>query len=406
VVGMGRHSPLEIGRIICYSGIACSLILPNFVPIPVFAQVLSITFFIIYVGAHNSVQNQQGSKGKLSDVMQTKDVAMFPIIGSCVLFGLYLVFKFFNKDYVNMLLKVYFFIFGVIALVKQISVLSTGIVPVSLLNALDNKTYRIKIPFNSKKNGAPLTDEDFLIFTNLEVVASVISMGVGAWYTLSNHWASSNIFGIAFSIQGIELLSLGTFRNGCILLAGLFVYDVFWVFGTEVMVSVARSFDAPIKLLFPQMVAGESPSMLGLGDIVIPGIFIAILLRYDYYQLNMTKLTDDQIARCASPFTRNRSVFTIDWKQKPFFWSCMVWYVIGLATTLGCMYFFKAAQPALLYLVPACLGSSSFTAWRRREFTPLLAYKEEGVIPAVDLPLSGTQPVPITQSNDSGKKTA
>lgn len=36
------------------------------------------------------------------------------------------------------------------------------------------------------------------------------------------------------------------------LLAGLFLYDVFWVFFTPVMVSVAKNFEAPIKLLFPR----------------------------------------------------------------------------------------------------------------------------------------------------------
>lgn len=34
-----------------------------------------------------------------------------------------------------------------------------------------------------------------------------------------------------------------------ILQAGLFIYDIFWVFCTPVMVSVAKSFDAPIKVL-------------------------------------------------------------------------------------------------------------------------------------------------------------
>ena len=34
--------------------------------------------------------------------------------------------------------------------------------------------------------------------------------------------------------------------------AGLFFYDIFWVFGTPVMVSVAKNLDAPIKLLFPR----------------------------------------------------------------------------------------------------------------------------------------------------------
>ena len=47
----------------------------------------------------------------------------------------------------------------------------------------------------------------------------------------------------------------------------------------------AKSFDAPIKLLFPRAItdpeASRPFSMLGLGDIVIPGIFVALLLRYD-----------------------------------------------------------------------------------------------------------------------------
>ena len=47
----------------------------------------------------------------------------------------------------------------------------------------------------------------------------------------------------------------------------------------------AKSFDAPIKLLFPRALEeGDTStpfSMLGLGDIVIPGIFVALILRYD-----------------------------------------------------------------------------------------------------------------------------
>jgi hypothetical protein len=33
--------------------------------------------------------------------------------------------------------------------------------------------------------------------------------------------------------------------------SGLFFYDIFWVFFTPVMVSVAKSFDAPIKVSIP-----------------------------------------------------------------------------------------------------------------------------------------------------------
>lgn len=45
--------------------------------------------------------------------------------------------------------------------------------------------------------------------------------------------------------QTSSVLSYFSAKN---LQCGLFVYDVFWVFFTPVMVSVAKSFDAPIKV--------------------------------------------------------------------------------------------------------------------------------------------------------------
>jgi minor histocompatibility antigen H13 len=41
------------------------------------------------------------------------------------------------------------------------------------------------------------------------------------------------------------------------------------------------------------------------------------------------------------------------------------------------MIVFEAAQPALLYLVPACLGSSLTCAFVRGEVKELFAYSEE-----------------------------
>jgi hypothetical protein len=50
-----------------------------------------------------------------------------------------------------------------------------------------------------------------------------------------------------FSWQLVILLIFDLFIFN-LLQAGLFVYDIFWVFFTPVMVSVAKSFDAPIKV--------------------------------------------------------------------------------------------------------------------------------------------------------------
>lgn len=189
------------------------------------------------------------------------------------------------------------------------------------------------------------------------------------YYGLTKNWIASNVFGISFSINAVQLLSLDSFKTGMILLSGLFFYDIFWVFGTEVMVTVAKSFDAPIKVVFPRnfiaYITGHEEmmhTMLGLGDIVIPGIFVALCLRFDRH-----------MAWQRRPEGEFRST---DF-AKPYFNACLTAYVLGLATTMGVMHFFKAAQPALLYLSPACILSVLITAAVRGEFKEAFAYTSE-----------------------------
>lgn len=54
---------------------------------------------------------------------------------------------------------------------------------------------------------------------------------------VTKNWIASNLFGEAFATSAIQLLDLDDFKTGMLLLSGLFFYDVFWVFGTDVMVS-------------------------------------------------------------------------------------------------------------------------------------------------------------------------
>ena len=46
------------------------------------------------------------------EVMTSKDAAMFPVYGSAVLFSLYLLCKYFNKDILSTLLSIYFTFLG------------------------------------------------------------------------------------------------------------------------------------------------------------------------------------------------------------------------------------------------------------------------------------------------------
>merc|ERR1719232_72998 len=193
-----------------------------------------------------------------------------------------------------------------------------------------------------------------LDFTTQDVIVLIGSAVVGVWYFLKKHWIANNLFGLAFAINGVELLHLNKVVTGCILLGGLFFYDIFWVFGTNVMVTVAKSFEAPIKLVFPQDLLenglnATNFAMLGLGDIVIPGIFIALLLRYDV------------------SLKRNSNFY---------FYATFIAYLAGLLATIAVMHVYKHAQPALLYLVPACLGVPLFLALVRGDIKTMFAYED------------------------------
>jgi minor histocompatibility antigen H13 len=164
---------------------------------------------------------------------------------------------------------------------------------------------------------------------------------------------------------------LGSFQIGAIMLIGLFFYDVFWVFGTDVMETVAKNVDGPIKLLFPKKVIVESNSdmsLLGLGDIVIPGIFIALCLRYDFLR-KFNKTTKDR--------SYESMVTLLDSVSKPYFWSCILGYIFGITATVVIMLMFGRGQPALLYLVPGCLGSVIICAFLRKELTAVYHYSED-----------------------------
>jgi uncharacterized membrane protein len=57
-----------------------------------------------------------------TETMSSKDAYMFPVVGSVVLFGLYLAFAWFGKEYVNMVLTAYFLLFGVFALASTLEI--------------------------------------------------------------------------------------------------------------------------------------------------------------------------------------------------------------------------------------------------------------------------------------------
>uniref|UniRef100_A0A8C8GBJ1 Minor histocompatibility antigen H13 n=1 Tax=Oncorhynchus tshawytscha TaxID=74940 RepID=A0A8C8GBJ1_ONCTS len=290
----------------------------------------------IFFGALRSVSC--GKSKNSSDMPETitgRDAARFPIIASCTLFGLYLFFKIFSQEYINLLLSMYFFVLGILALSHTMSPFMNRIFPANI----PIKQYQLLFTQGSGETKEEMVNYEF---DTKDMICLVISTVVGVWYILKKHWIANNLFGLAFALNGVELLHLNNISTGCILLGGLFVYDVFWVFGTNVMVTVAKSFEAPIKLVFPQDLLekglGASQfAMLGLGDIVIPG--------------NLKKNT------------------------RTYFHTSFLAYIFGLGLTIWVMHTFKHAQPALLYLVPACIGFPLVVALLKGELTEMFSQR-------------------------------
>lgn len=128
--------------------------------------------------------------------------------------------------------------------------------------------------------------------------------------------------GMGLCVAFIAFVRLPSLKVSTLLLTGLLLYDVFWVFfssyifSTNVMVKVAtRPADNPVglvarklnlgayvrdtpklnlpgKLVFPSYHNTGHFSMLGLGDIVMPGLLLCFVLRYDAYKKSQGILAD------------------------------------------------------------------------------------------------------------------
>lgn len=242
---------------------------------------------------------------------------------------------------------------------------------------------------------------DFAILDSLGLLVGISAVAYNG--LISKPWWLTNVQGFAVSYFALQLISPTSFRVGSLVLGGLFFYDIWAVFFTPLMVTVATKLDQPIKLLFPRPDSDTSQmaySMLGLGDIVLPGLMVGLALRFDLYVFYMRKQTkvviDDKTEEVKkAPYTAAKGQWgSLFWTSrlakrslpeilqnaafpKPYFTAAIIGYVVGMIATLAVMTLFQHAQPALLYLVPAVLSSLWGTAAFRGELAEMWTYSEE-----------------------------
>ncbi|KAI0897483.1 signal peptide peptidase-domain-containing protein [Annulohypoxylon nitens] len=424
---------------------------------------------------HEQRDRDQEREDQQVQGMLPSDAILFPIMAASVLVGLYYLIKWLeDPDILNKFLRVYFMTMSLASMGKlfadSLHFLTRFIFP-TVWRAKDGKLYHVnypgvgqwtladnneksfddkkKTPFPGRWSELSLSDaknnllwdvrhllvEEWTIRLSVhgivnekvkvkfnDILGAVLAVIANIIYYKTESTLLSNIMGYAFSYVGIMIMSPTTFATGTAVLFGLFFYDIYMVFFTPYMVTVATELDVPIKIVF------EGPgkaSMLGLGDIVLPGIFVGLCLRFDHYMYyyRQQKLVpveletkDESSGQLVTKLQTQRMVIKPDyvnpqgqwgdwfWSSKfgkvlspdatpslkastfpkPYFYAAMTGYLIAMIVTLAMLILYRHAQPALLYLVPGVVFAVWITGAVRKEIREMWSYTEDGQLDTAD----------------------
>ncbi|EFQ34956.1 signal peptide peptidase [Colletotrichum graminicola M1.001] len=452
------------------------------------AKLIFSALATIYIGAHGSLRRppsaapakrKDGERERKEDEPITEgllptDAILFPLLAGAMLIGLYYLIQWLQDPAIlNKILRVYMSVMGVASLSTLIAhslQVAVGFMfpnyfrhngslyrvdddDESFIKFTGEETDRNNAQFLQKSNPLPfalrfpiplnrinvnrflwdlrhvLTDEwtvkakvhglfrEKFHISALHVTGFNLAATAVFAYFMSGSPFLSNLMGYGFCYGSFLIMSPTNFATGSLVLMGL-----------PYMITVATKLDVPIKLQFQ---SAARSSILGLGDIVVPGIVMCLALRFDmwrHYQQQIkyvpTDLKSDQhdahsgdvvtvsetqhmaqkatyldITGCwgdwfwssswlgllkggheMPPPTVRGSTF-----RKTYFNASLIGYTLGMLVTLSMLTIFKHGQPALLYLVPGVLGSLWLTGIVRGELKEMWMYTEDGTLDTRDI---------------------
>lgn len=110
--------------------------------------------------------------------------------------------------------------------------------------------------------------------TRLNVISFIFIFILTAfWYSTNLIW-SGNLLAQFLSILVVTQISFDKFDIAFSIMWLLFIFDIVMVFQTELMVTVAKEIDLPLGI--KALNAEGRTRLMGLGDIIFPGLFIAM----------------------------------------------------------------------------------------------------------------------------------
>jgi len=260
-----------------------------------------------------------------------------------------------------------------------------------------------------------------------DLAALMLSFGIAIFWFLtrfqSYSWVFQDIFGVCFCLVFLRTARLPNLKVATVLLVLVFMYDIFmvfispYIFKESVMIKVAtggaqssatggvtsgyclryptdtehncRSESMPILLRVPKVLDWRSgTSLLGLGDIVLPGLLLVFCARYDYATRGQLfgrltpphgkmfgrhpigdALNGSSAATAGANLEMSSAELGSAKERHPcrrgLFCLLMWGYTVGLLLASIAVAATGSGQPALMYLVPCTLGLLALVGWRR-----------------------------------------
>jgi len=304
---------------------------------------------VVYVAAYRALDVEElfRKNRELEDLLPYRSIEgrtaiLFPIVGS-----------------ISLLLFFYFFDYVAVLVVLTVCVYS-AIGMVFVLYPIFERLFKgiaateIRVPCCGS------------VPTLYVILLPITSFSILMWI-ITGHWLLNNAIGITMTILAISFIQVPSIRIASLVLVGLFFYDIFWVFYSvllfkeNVMVAVAtkqannpaavvaKTLNIPSDSISPtlhlpmKLIWGHT--MLGLGDMVIPGLLVAFVKRFDHMK--------------GKQF------------MEGYFIVGLIGYAVGMFVTMIAAFVYGVAQPALLYLVPSTLIPILVVGYRRGELSEL-----------------------------------
>jgi len=314
-------------------------------------------FVIIYVSSFLSLKFftlVKSSQNRINEPSINKDAWWrYPLYALILILAIFYGIQQMGRTFVNSFLTVYFSYIGTYAIKFM----------------LDDLFMQNEYLASLKQYNSPWLAKFRITLSRLDLIEFSISATIIIVYILSRDWIANNICGFAFCIYGIKNMHIGSFKHAIFMLLLFLIYDLYFVFGSNIMQTLASSVDAPVKLLFPR---GKNLfSIVGLGDILIPGLIISYCLRIDVF-LFFNKRVKETEKTLKEIFPENTSQIT-----KKYFHGAITGYLLGFICTILSATVFNFPQPALLYLVPGVIFSILLIAIWNSELRIIFNFNEE-----------------------------